>query len=93
LPQFTARALDEGEDYVGIDAVIRHSAATLPGMHVEISVTVTAIDGRKVSFEWAANDEVEAIGSGTHGRFVVDTAKTKERLKAKAAKWRSASTA
>ena len=31
-------------------------------------------------------DEIEPISSGTHIRFVVETAKTVERLKAKAAK-------
>ncbi|MCX7314153.1 MAG: hypothetical protein WCG92_22265 [Hyphomicrobiales bacterium] len=33
-----------------------------------------------------ARDDLEAIGSGTHSRFIVDTAKTVERLKAKAAR-------
>jgi fluoroacetyl-CoA thioesterase len=58
----------------------------LLGMSVEITVTVTAVDGRKVSFDVSAKDEIEPIGSGTHGRFVVDVGKTIERLKAKAAK-------
>ena len=31
-----------------------------------------------------AKDEIEAISSGTHSRFVVDVGKTVERLKAKA---------
>ena len=43
-------------------------------------------DGRKVVFEVQAKDELETISSGTHARFVVDVAKTVERLKAKAAK-------
>ena len=33
-----------------------------------------------------AKDELESISAGTHARFVVDKAKTYERLKAKAAK-------
>ena len=64
----------------------KSTAATLPGMQVEISATVTAVEGRKVSFEFSARDELEPIGGGTHTRFVVDVAKTFERLKAKAAK-------
>jgi fluoroacetyl-CoA thioesterase len=84
---------DEGEDSVGIEEVVPHMAAMLPGMAVKISISVTAIDGRKVSFELAAKDEVEAIGSGTHNRLLVDVAKTQERLRAKAAKWRSAGSA
>lgn len=77
---------DAGEDSVGTDISIKHAAPTLLGMSVEIRVTVSAVDGRKVSFDVAARDEVESICSGTHGRFVVDVGKTIERLKAKAAK-------
>lgn len=80
---------DAGEDSVGTDISIRHLAPTLVGMSVEITVTVKAVDGRKVSFDVSAKDEIEPICSGTHGRFVVDVGKTIERLKAKAAKWTS----
>ena len=77
---------DPGEDSVGIDVSLKHLAPTLLGMQVEISVKVAAVDGRKVTFELAAKDELEPISAGTHSRFVVDVAKTQERLKAKAAK-------
>jgi fluoroacetyl-CoA thioesterase len=77
---------DAGEDSVGMDVSLRHLAPTLPGMTVEISVKVASVDGRKVAFEVNAKDELEPISTGTHTRFVVDTAKTVERLKAKAAK-------
>jgi fluoroacetyl-CoA thioesterase len=77
---------DAGEDSVGTDIAIKHVAPTLLGMSVEITVTVSAVEGRKVSFEVTAKDEIEPICSGTHGRFVVDVGKTIERLKAKAAK-------
>jgi predicted thioesterase len=75
-----------GEDSVGTDIAIKHVAPTLLGMSVEIKVSVSAIDGRKVSFDVSAKDELEPICSGTHGRFVVDVGKTIERLRAKAAK-------
>ena len=77
---------DAGEDSVGIDIAIKHVAPTLLGMAVDIKVTVAAVEGRKVSFDVSAKDEIEPICSGTHGRFVVDVGKTIERLKAKAAK-------
>ena len=77
---------DAGEDSVGTDIAIKHLAPTLLGMSVEITVTVSALEGRKVVFDVSAKDELEPICSGTHGRFVVDIAKTIERLKAKAAK-------
>jgi fluoroacetyl-CoA thioesterase len=77
---------DPGEDSVGTDVSIKHLAPTLLGMTAEITATVAAVDGRKVSFSISAKDELDPICTGTHGRFVVDTAKTVERLKAKAAK-------
>ena len=77
---------DAGEDSVGTDVAIKHLAPTLLGMSVEIAVTVTAVEGRKVVFEISAKDNIERICTGTHGRFVVDVNKTVERLKAKAAK-------
>jgi predicted thioesterase len=77
---------DVGEDSVGMEVVVRHLAPTLMGMTVEVSVTVTAIEGRKVQFEASVRDELDEVGAGTHTRFVVDKAKTFERLKAKAAR-------
>ena len=78
---------DAGEDSVGIEVSLRHLAPTLPGMMAEITVTVSAVEGRKVTFDVAAKDNLEAISAGTHSRFVVDKEKTVERLKAKAAKF------
>jgi fluoroacetyl-CoA thioesterase len=77
---------DAGEDSVGVEVTVRHLAATLPDMEVEITATVKAVDGRRVTFELEAKDEIEQIGAGSHTRFVVDVAKTFDRLKAKAAK-------
>ena len=75
-----------GQDSVGMQIAVRHTAPTLLGMGVEIAATVTAVDGPKISFAIAAKDDVEPIATGTHTRFVVDVKKTHERLKAKAAK-------
>jgi fluoroacetyl-CoA thioesterase len=77
---------DAGEDSVGMDIALRHQAPTLLGMQVEITATVKAVEGRKVSFEVAVRDELEPISGGTHARFVVDVSKTYERLRAKAAR-------
>jgi fluoroacetyl-CoA thioesterase len=93
--EMTCRSLilehaDANEDSVGTEVAIKHLAATLPGSTVEITATVTAVEGRKVLFAVTAKDEIDTISSGSHARFVVDKAKTIERLKAKAAKLRSA---
>ena len=89
--EYTCRDLikdyaDPNEDSVGIEVAVKHLAPTLPDMAVEITATVKSIEGRKVTFEISAKDEIEPISAGTHSRFVVDVAKTLERLKAKAAK-------
>jgi predicted thioesterase len=78
--------LDPGEDSVGTRIELDHLAATLLGMKVEITVTVTAVNGRAVTFEVSGRDSADVICRGTHGRFVVDVKKTEERLAAKARK-------
>ena len=88
----TCRALilehaDAGEDSVGMEVAVRHLAPTLKGMTAEITVRITSIEGRKVSFEASVRDELDQVGAGTHTRFVVEKAKTLERLKAKAARF------
>jgi fluoroacetyl-CoA thioesterase len=89
--EYTCRDLilahaDAGEDSVGVEVAIKHLAPTLLGMTVEIMVRVTAVEGRKVTFEVAASDELDETSRGTHTRFVVDIAKTIQRLQAKAAR-------
>ena len=84
--QLLLQYADPDEDSVGVEIAVRHLAPTLLGMDVEITAKVTAVDGRKIAFEVTAKDELESISAGTHARFVVDKAKTYERLKAKAAK-------
>jgi fluoroacetyl-CoA thioesterase len=88
--EYTCRELilehtDPGEDSVGMEVALKHLAPTLPDMNVEITVTVRAVDRRKITFDVNVKDELEPICTGTHTRFVVDTAKTIERLKAKRA--------
>jgi predicted thioesterase len=78
---------DPGEDSVGMEVAVKHLAPTLMGMSVEVTVRVVAVEGRKVLFETAVKDDLEDVGAGTHTRFVVDKAKTFERLKAKAARF------
>lgn len=81
---------DAGEDSVGANVNITHSAPTLMDMWVDLSVRIAAVDGRRVRFEITGRDAIDEICKGEHTRFVVDTGKTIERLKAKAAKARGA---
>ena len=78
--------LDAGEDSVGTRVEVDHVAATLMGQTVELKARIVKVDGRAVVFEVEGHDGVEACCRCTHARFVVDVAKTEQRLAAKAAK-------
>jgi len=78
--------LDAGEDSVGAHVSIDHLAATPLGLAVTIDVSVREIDRRRVTFAFSVKDPVEECGRGTHVRFVVESAKTRERLAAKRAR-------
>jgi predicted thioesterase len=83
---FLLAHLDPGEDSVGAHVSIDHLAATPLGLRVEINASVVEVDRRKVTFEFTVHDPVEQCGRGKHVRFVVETAKSRERLAAKRAK-------
>lgn len=83
---FLLSHLDAGEDSVGAHVSIDHLAATPLGLTVEISAKVVEVDRRKVTFEFTVHDPLEQCGRGRHVRFVVETAKSRERLAAKRAK-------
>ena len=83
---FLLEHLDEGEDSVGTQVVIDHLAATPLGLEVTIEIRIAEVYRRSVKFEFTVRDPIEEAGKGTHTRFVVDSAKTKERLAAKRAK-------
>ncbi len=78
--------LDAGEDTVGVRVELDHLAATLLGMWVEITATLTALEGRRVTLDLTACDAVEDVARGKHLRFIVDVQKSAERFKQKAEK-------
>ena len=75
-------APDEGT--VGIRLDVTHDAATPIGMKVWAEAEVTAVEGRKLTFDVAAYDEAGRIGGGTHQRFIIQPdkflAKVQEKL-------------
>jgi predicted thioesterase len=83
---FLLQHLDAGEDSVGAHVSIDHLAATPMGLKVTIEARIAEIDRRKVTFEFSVHDPVEQVGKGKHIRFVVEIAKTRERLAQKRAK-------
>jgi predicted thioesterase len=76
--------LDEGENTVGAAVDIRHVGATLQGMSVSIVATVTRIEGRSVTFNVEVRDDVELVATAAHTRVVVNVAKLRSRVQAKA---------
>ena len=62
-------AADEGT--VGTHLDVAHTSATPIGMKVWADAVVTAVDGKKITFEVSAFDEAGEIGRGTHERFII----------------------
>jgi fluoroacetyl-CoA thioesterase len=76
--------LNGGQTSVGTEVNVKHLAATPIGMNVRARAEVTAVDGRRVSFQVQAWDDKEMIGEGTHVRAIVDDTRFAQRLAMKA---------
>ncbi len=71
--QSVAPFLAEGESTVGTRMDVKHLSATPVGMEVHAESVLTAVDGRKLTFEIHAFDEAGEIGSAVHERVVIRT--------------------
>ena len=78
--------LPEGQKTVGTTVSLTHTAATPLGMKVTVRATLTAIEGRKLTFEVECEDEIESIGQCSHTRFIIDSARFEAGIADKAAK-------
>ena len=72
--------LPEEQSSVGMHVSIDHLAPTPVGCEVQVKVTVSAVDGRKVTLDAEVRDAVEVIGSGVHVRYVIDVARQARRI-------------
>ena len=72
------------EQTVGIDVKFNHIAATPPGLTVTVKVKLEEVDGRKLVFSIVADDGIDKISEGTHGRFIIDAAKFNAKMADKA---------
>jgi predicted thioesterase len=88
IRDFLLAHLEPGEDTVGTRVVIDHLAATPVGMQVTLRYEVVEVQGRSVRCAFTVRDAVEECGRGEHVRFVVDVARTRERLANKRARAR-----
>ena len=75
--------LSEEEGSVGTHLNVAHSAATPVGMKVWAESVVTAVEGKKITFEVHAYDERGEIGSGTHERFIIKPEKFLAKVQSK----------
>lgn len=83
---FLGEFLTPEENSVGARVEIDHLGPTLKDMWVDVTATITGVEGRRVNFDVEVRDALDLVGKAKHTRFVVDLAKQKERLEAKAAK-------
>jgi fluoroacetyl-CoA thioesterase len=75
--------LGAAQSSVGMHVSVDHLAPTPLGCEVQVSVTVTAVDGRKVTMDAEVRDAVETVGSGVHVRYVVDVPRQARRVEEK----------
>lgn len=72
--------LEPGHATVGIEISVRHLKATRIGQRVRCSVKITAVEGKRISFDGEMWDEQGKIGEGSHVRYVVNQAEFLKRL-------------
>jgi predicted thioesterase len=75
--------LPAGHQSLGTHLNVSHIAATPVGLRVIATATVLGVEGRAITFEVEARDEVELIGGGTHQRVAVSISRFDERIQRK----------
>ena len=70
--------MEEGEISLGTSICVSHSAATPPGMEVQVQVKCLEVNGPKTRWSVVARDEREQIGEGTHERFTIKAEKFRQ---------------
>lgn len=75
--------LEIGSSSVGTHLDIAHSAATPIGMTVVCETELVEIDRRRLVFKVRVYDSAGDVGSGTHERFIVDSARFMQKAELK----------
>ncbi|MEN6368250.1 MAG: thioesterase family protein [Thermotogota bacterium] len=81
--------LAPGQKTVGASITLDHLAATPPGMTVTVHAMLAHVDGRRLTFQIEARDDVEVVGRATHVRYVIDAARFEARVAQKVAQSRT----
>ena len=59
------------EQSLGTHVDLSHTAATPPGLTIEVRTRLAAVEGRKLVFEVSAHDGVDPICAGRHERHLI----------------------
>ena len=79
-----AAHLPPGTTTVGVRIDVQHLAATPVGLAVRAQATLRSQDGRQITFDIVAHDDVEKIAEAVHQRVLVDQGRFLARVAAKA---------
>ncbi|WP_296003454.1 thioesterase family protein [uncultured Alistipes sp.] len=77
--QAVAGKLPEGATTVGAEMNVTHIKPSGLGAAVTATAVLTAVEGRKLTFNVGARDAEGMIGEGVHVRYVVDRARFMEK--------------
>ena len=75
-----APELPEGSTTVGAEMNVTHIKPSGPGAEITATAVLTAVEGRKLTFNVGARDAEGMIGEGVHIRYIVDCAKFMAKL-------------
>ena len=73
------------EQTLGTLVNLSHTAPTLLGLTITVKVRLGKIEGRRLEFAVSAHDGVDAVSTGTHERYIIDSAKFGIKVAEKAA--------
>ncbi len=76
-----ASYLEAGQTTVGTQITTSHIKASALGATISATATLTAVDGRSLTFAITAREGDKVIGEGTHTRFIVDRERFLAKLK------------
>lgn len=63
---------------------INHMTATPPGFDVTVKVRLVEVDGKRLIFDFEANDGVALLCKGAHERFIINAENFGNKLAEKA---------
>jgi len=73
------------EQTLGTYVNLSHTAPTPPGLTVTVKVRLEKVEGRRLEFAVSVHDGVDTISTGTHERFIIDSARFGAKVAEKAA--------